>query len=107
MKVLSCICEVLFFLRWLYLFLVRDLDFANDTAKSLSAINNKIADRTATRSDIGVLRKVLADTIYFVADVPDKGGDCLDILVEKPNREKQKLLREQNVLKQVINRTDI
>ncbi|GAU93572.1 hypothetical protein RvY_05495 [Ramazzottius varieornatus] len=81
---------------------VRDLDFANDTAKSLAGINSKIADRTATRSDISILRKVLTDTIYFVADTPDKGGDCLEMVAETLNREKQKLMREQNVLKQVF-----
>lgn len=70
----------------------------------MAGINSKIADRTATRSDISILRKVLADTIYFVADTPDKGGDCLEVVAENLNREKQKLMREQNVLKQVIKR---
>ncbi|OQV23241.1 Inositol 1,4,5-trisphosphate receptor type 1 [Hypsibius exemplaris] len=81
---------------------VRDLDFANDSSKVLSSVNKKIADRTVSRTDLSSLRKLLADIIYFVADVVDTGGDCLDVSVSKPNREKQKLIREQNVLKQVF-----
>ena len=40
--------------------------------------------------------------IYFVADQQNHtGGDPLDVSVSKPDRERQKLLREQNILKQV------
>ncbi|XP_055338282.1 inositol 1,4,5-trisphosphate receptor type 1-like [Paramacrobiotus metropolitanus] len=81
---------------------VRDLDLANDTSKLLSSINKKIANRSVTRNDLGLLKKILSDLIYFMAEVPDTGGDCLDVVVTDPNREKQKLLREQNVLKQVF-----
>jgi inositol 1,4,5-triphosphate receptor type 1 len=80
---------------------VRDLDFANDASKVLSNVNKKIRDGTVSRNDLSLLRKLLTDVIYFVAEAADTGGDCLDVPVGPPNREKQKLLREQNILKQV------
>lgn len=39
--------------------------------------------------------------MFFVSDVPNNGQNVLDIMVAKPNRERQKLMREQNILKQV------
>lgn len=39
--------------------------------------------------------------MFFVSDVPNNGQNVLDIMVPKPNRERQKLMREQNILKQV------
>lgn len=80
---------------------MRDLDFVNDTSKILGVANKMIADRLVTRNGLSLLRRLFADIIYFVSEVPDTGGDCLDIVINVPNREKQKLLREQNVLKQV------
>lgn len=45
--------------------------------------------------------KLLEDLIFFVADVPNNGQEVLDVVVTKPNRERQKLMREQNILAQV------
>lgn len=45
--------------------------------------------------------KLLEDLIFFVADVTNNGQDVLDVLITKPNRERQKLMREQNILAQV------
>ena len=45
--------------------------------------------------------QLLADVTYFVADQENSGGDPLEVSVTKPDRERQKLLREQNILKQV------
>lgn len=45
--------------------------------------------------------KLLEDLIFFVVDIPNSGQDVLEIMVNKPNRERQKLMREQNILKQV------
>ena len=46
--------------------------------------------------------QLLTDIIYFVASQENTGStDPLDISVSKPDRERQKLLREQNILKQV------
>ena len=43
--------------------------------------------------------------MFFVSDVPNNGQNVLDIMVTKPNRERQKLMREQNILKQVAAHT--
>lgn len=45
--------------------------------------------------------KLLEDLIFFVADVPNNGQEVLDVVVTRPNRERQKLMREQNILAQV------
>lgn len=45
--------------------------------------------------------KLLEDLVFFVVDIPNSGQDVLDIMVNKPSRERQKLMREQNILKQV------
>lgn len=45
--------------------------------------------------------KLLEDVVFFVADVSNSGQPVLDVVMSKPNRERQKLMREQNILKQV------
>lgn len=45
--------------------------------------------------------QLLEDLVFFVSDVANNGQNVLDIVVTKPNRERQKLMREQNILKQV------
>lgn len=45
--------------------------------------------------------KLLEDLIFFVADVLNNGQEVLDVVIIKPNRERQKLMREQNILAQV------
>lgn len=45
--------------------------------------------------------KLLEDLVFFVVDIPNSGQDVLEIMVNRPNRERQKLMREQNILKQV------
>lgn len=47
------------------------------------------------------MTKLLEDLIFFVADVTNNGQDVLDVVITKPNRERQKLMREQNILAQV------
>lgn len=46
--------------------------------------------------------QLLEDLVFFVSDVINNGQNVLDIVITKPNRERQKLMREQNILKQVI-----
>jgi len=45
---------------------------------------------------------LLTDIVYFLACQENNGGDPFDVQVLKPNRERQKLIREQNILKQVL-----
>lgn len=47
------------------------------------------------------MTKLLEDLIFFVSDVPNNGQEVLDVVITKPNRERQKLMREQNILAQV------
>lgn len=39
--------------------------------------------------------------MFFVVDTPNSGQVVLDVAMTKANRERQKLMREQNILKQV------
>lgn len=111
---------------------VRDLDFANDASKVLASIAGKLEKGTITQNErrYGTLTttsqtervfpqtllprmftsvcvpravtKLLEDLVFFVVDIPNNGQDVLEIMVNKPNRERQKLMREQNILKQVL-----
>lgn len=45
---------------------------------------------------------LLTDIVYFLADQENDGGDVFEVQILKPNRERQKLIREQNILKQVL-----
>ncbi|EMP34410.1 Inositol 1,4,5-trisphosphate receptor type 1 [Chelonia mydas] len=62
---------------------VRDLDFANDASKVS-------------------VTKLLEDLVYFVTGGTNSGQDVLEVVFSKPNRERQKLMREQNILKQIF-----
>jgi len=44
---------------------------------------------------------LLTDIVYFIASQENTGGDPFDVQLKHPDRERQKLLREQNVLKEV------
>lgn len=44
---------------------------------------------------------LLTDLVYFLASHEGNGSDPFDVQILKPNRERQKLVREQNILKQV------
>ncbi|KAF4022699.1 hypothetical protein G4228_014783 [Cervus hanglu yarkandensis] len=79
---------------------VRDLDFANDANKVLATTVKKLENGTITQNERRFVTKLLEDLIFFVADVPNNGQDVLDVLITKPNRERQKLMREQNILAQ-------
>lgn len=45
--------------------------------------------------------KLLEDVVFFVVDQSNNGQPALEVTMSKPNRERQKLMREQNILKQV------
>ena len=50
---------------------------------------------------VRIANQVLADIIYFVAYQENTGGDPFQVELTHSDRERPKLLREQNVLKQV------
>ncbi|XP_049327887.1 inositol 1,4,5-trisphosphate receptor type 1 isoform X2 [Astyanax mexicanus] len=81
---------------------VRDLDFANDASKVLASIAGKLEKGTITQNERRFVTKLLEDLVFFVVDIPNSGQDVLEIMVNKPNRERQKLMREQNILKQIF-----
>ncbi|XP_051754215.1 inositol 1,4,5-trisphosphate receptor type 1 isoform X1 [Ctenopharyngodon idella] len=81
---------------------VRDLDFANDASKVLASIAAKLEKGTITQNERRSVTKLLEDLVYFVVDIPSSAQDVLEITVNKPNRERQKLMREQNILKQIF-----
>ncbi|KAK2537656.1 Itpr2 [Columba guinea] len=81
---------------------VRDLDFANDANKVLASTVKKLENGTITQNERRFVTKLLEDLIFFVADVPNNGQEVLDVVVTKPNRERQKLMREQNILAQIF-----
>ncbi|XP_026086465.1 inositol 1,4,5-trisphosphate receptor type 2-like [Carassius auratus] len=82
---------------------VRDLDFANDANKVLQRyvgilhINN-----LSSANERRFVIKLLEDLIFFVCDVPNNGQDVLSVVISNPNRERQKLMREQNILAQIF-----
>nr|Q8WSR4.1 RecName: Full=Inositol 1,4,5-trisphosphate receptor; Short=ApIP3R [Patiria pectinifera]BAB84088.1 inositol 1,4,5-trisphosphate receptor [Patiria pectinifera] len=80
---------------------VRDLDFANDANKVLSAIASKLEKSSITQNERFVTQ-LLTDLVYFVSILPNNGGDALNVVVQNPDRDRQKLMREQDILKQIF-----
>lgn len=67
----------------------------NPSKCGVTVYNNDLSIRSR------FVTKLLEDLIFFVADVPNNGQEVLDVIITKPNRERQKLMREQNILAQV------
>uniref|UniRef100_A0A9J8B1R0 Inositol 1,4,5-trisphosphate receptor n=1 Tax=Cyprinus carpio carpio TaxID=630221 RepID=A0A9J8B1R0_CYPCA len=80
---------------------VRDLDFANDANKVLEMYVHK-NELNITFFMFRFIIKLLEDLIIFVCDVPNNGQDVLSVVISNPNRERQKLMREQNILAQIF-----
>lgn len=81
---------------------IRDLDFANDASSMLASAVEKLNEGFISQNDRKFVIQLLEDLVFFVSDVPNNGQNVLDIMVTKPNRERQKLMREQNILKQIF-----
>jgi inositol 1,4,5-triphosphate receptor type 1 len=79
---------------------VRDLDFATDAAKMLEVFAKKMMLNQLLINEKRSLSALLTDLIFFVAEY-ESNADPLEIQLSKPNRERQKLMREQNILQQV------
>lgn len=91
---------------------VRDLDFVYDACLLLNEAHDLIKEdynngRVEAHRKLGEL---LPEIIHFIANKesePRKIEKALVMVAENPNRERQKLLREQNVLKLLIDILDL
>ncbi|XP_072537810.1 inositol 1,4,5-trisphosphate-gated calcium channel ITPR3 isoform X1 [Salminus brasiliensis] len=81
---------------------IRDLDFANDASLMLSTVVDKFSTGFISPNERRFAIKLLEDLVFFVVDQVNSGQVVLDVVNNKPNRERQKLMREQNILKQIF-----
>ncbi|XP_041860303.1 inositol 1,4,5-trisphosphate receptor type 3 isoform X1 [Melanotaenia boesemani] len=81
---------------------IRDLDFANDASAMLGTVVDQFSKGFISQNDRRFAIKLLEDVVFFVADVTNSGQPVLDVAMTKANRERQKLMREQNILKQIF-----
>ncbi|XP_076859966.1 inositol 1,4,5-trisphosphate-gated calcium channel ITPR3 [Brachyhypopomus gauderio] len=81
---------------------IRDLDFANDASLMLSTVVDKFNTGFISPNDRRFAIKLLEDMVFFVVDQMNSGQPVLEVTMSKPNRERQKLMREQNILKQIF-----
>ncbi|XP_066920904.1 inositol 1,4,5-trisphosphate-gated calcium channel ITPR1-like isoform X2 [Clytia hemisphaerica] len=83
---------------------VRDLDFVSDASKALSIFCQKMEEGIISQIERRALTQLLADLNLFVLkkDMTMTKQDVLSISVDETDRERQKLIREQNILKKIF-----
>ncbi|KAA3681284.1 inositol 1,4,5-triphosphate receptor type 1 [Paragonimus westermani] len=83
---------------------VRELDFANDAIKQLMSMACAFEENTITDKMVRILACLLVELVWFLVDGSklDHGNlfHLLDDVVA--SRERQKLLREQNIIEQIF-----
>ncbi|KAK2709545.1 inositol 1,4,5-trisphosphate receptor-like isoform X2 [Artemia franciscana] len=83
---------------------VRDLDFANDACNVLTKFVSSVNDGTVSINDRKCVISLVQEVIYFIANLEAEQNrpDALELVVANPNRDRQKLLREQAILKHIF-----
>ncbi|KAL7671241.1 hypothetical protein ACOME3_006142 [Neoechinorhynchus agilis] len=85
---------------------VRDLDFARDMGSMLAGTVGKWEEggiATISNNEKKRIINVLTDLVYFLATHEPTNTDPFSVQVIKPHRDRQKLVREQGIIKALFN----